>query len=103
MIQQPIHHGLDVSIQRDTSNLMYRQGSGVSTPRRGSGFPKQGFPNVAWSAAAPSGSNRHVGTGHARGLAPHVQRAATAAGGEGEEGAAAAGDQRRARVWVGAL
>ena len=27
MIQQAIHHGLDVSIQRDTSNLMYRQGS----------------------------------------------------------------------------
>ena len=51
-----------------------------------------GLPVVAWSAAAPNGSNRHVGTGHARGLAAHVQRAATAAGGEGEEGAAAAGD-----------
>ena len=27
MIQQAIHHGLDVSIQRDTSNLMYRHPS----------------------------------------------------------------------------
>ena len=30
MIQQPIHHGFDVSIQRDTSNLMYRYPSGVT-------------------------------------------------------------------------
>jgi hypothetical protein len=27
MIQQAIHHGLDVSIHRDTSNLMYRLSS----------------------------------------------------------------------------
>ena len=32
MIQQAIHHGLDVSIQRDTSNLMYRQGSARAVP-----------------------------------------------------------------------
>ena len=30
----PIHHGLDVSIQRDTSNLMYRQGSVPGAVRR---------------------------------------------------------------------
>ena len=29
MIQQAIHHGLDVSIQRDTSNLMYRYPSSL--------------------------------------------------------------------------
>ena len=53
MIQQAIHHGLDVSIHRDTSNLMYRQGSGPLLAVTGRFYGKTWFWTPFWR---PTGS-----------------------------------------------